>query len=215
MRRDKKTAFGLRKRGHSYNSISRKLGVSTSTLSVWFSKLSWSKELKQDLTKKAFEKVYPQLKAMQEAHKKKWQDLRYQARIEAKREFKILRNNPLFISGVMLYWGEGDKKNKNSLRLANTDPALIKIYKNFLRKTCSVAEDKINVWLLLYPDLDEVECKKFWIDKAELRINNFKKSMVIKGRHEHNRLSYGVCNINVHNSYLKEKMSEWINLFSK
>ena len=75
MRRDKKTAFGLRKRGHSYNSISRKLGVSTSTLSVWFSKLSWSKELKQDLTKKAFEKVYPQLKAMQEAHKKKWQDL--------------------------------------------------------------------------------------------------------------------------------------------
>src|SRR5256885_1058329 len=39
---------------------------------------------------------------------------------------ETLKSMLLFGLGLGLYWGEGNKKNKNTVRLGNTDPRLIK-----------------------------------------------------------------------------------------
>ena len=41
---------------------------------------------------------------------------------------KLLR-----IAGLMLYWGEGAKKNSHSIDFANSDPGMIDIFLKFLR----------------------------------------------------------------------------------
>ena len=38
----------------------------------------------------------------------------------------------LYGMGIGLYWGEGTKANKHSIRLGNSDPALIKMFMCFL-----------------------------------------------------------------------------------
>ncbi|MEK9201724.1 MAG: hypothetical protein AAB944_02020 [Patescibacteria group bacterium] len=114
----------------------------------------------------------------------------------------------------MLYWGEGEKRNRNSIRLGNSDPAVIKIFTEFLRKVCNVPKQKIGFWLLLYPDLQEDTCKGFWIKSAKLDGYRFNKSIVIIGKHKKRKLGYGVCTVVVGNTYLKVKILEWMNLFS-
>ncbi|MEK7148972.1 MAG: hypothetical protein AAB796_01040, partial [Patescibacteria group bacterium] len=107
MHENKKEAILLRKNGFAYTAIQNKLRIPKSTLSNWFSKLQWSKTIKRDLTKKAFLKTYPQLQAMSKARSRMWEEWREKARIEGQREFKNFSKNPLFIAGVMIYWGEG------------------------------------------------------------------------------------------------------------
>src|SRR4051812_2004906 len=43
-----------------------------------------------------------------------------------------LEEAKLFGLGVGLYWGEGTKRNKHSIRLGNSDPELIKKFIEFL-----------------------------------------------------------------------------------
>lgn len=71
--------------------------------------------------------------------------------------------------GLGLYWGEGNKKNKVSIRLGNTDPALIRNFIDFLVIICGVKKDDIDFNLLIFSDINPLEAKEFWI--KELKIN--------------------------------------------
>ena len=75
--------------------------------------------------------------------------------------------------------------------------------------------DKIYAGILVYPDLDEKLCRKFWIEKTGLRESNFIKSTVIQGRHKTRRVRYGICNAGLSSAYFKQKMLIWIDLLSK
>jgi hypothetical protein len=210
MRADRGKVFALRKRGWSYNLIHKKLGVPISTLSNWLSEISWSKTIRKDLTQKAFIKVYPQLQAMNQTRMLKWEKWREEARQEAKRDFGSLSQDQLFIAGVVIYWGEGDKNPKNPVRVSNTDPHMLKIFVKFLRAICALSEDKVKAHLVLYPDLDEPTCKKYWSSLIGIRQTLFYKTQVIQGKHKTRRLGYGICTVEVSSRQLKEKMLVWI-----
>ncbi|MFA5360480.1 MAG: hypothetical protein WC320_00675 [Candidatus Paceibacterota bacterium] len=45
MRKDKDLAIELRKKGKSYNQISKEIEISKGTLSYWFSNTKWSKAI--------------------------------------------------------------------------------------------------------------------------------------------------------------------------
>jgi hypothetical protein len=210
MRADRGKVFALRKRGWSYNLIHKKLGVPISTLSNWLSEISWSKTIRKDLTQKAFLKVYPQLQAMNQTRMLKWEKWREEARQEAKRDFGSLSQDQLFIAGVVIYWGEGDKNPKNPVRVSNTDPHMIRVFVKFLRTTCALPEDKVKAHLVLYPDLNELICKKYWSSLIGIHKTLFYKTQFIQGRHKTRRLGYGICTVEVSSRQLKEKMLIWI-----
>lgn len=50
----------------------------------------------------------------------------------------------LKLSAIMLYWGEGSKTS-GSVKLANSDPEIIKIFLLFLRNICCVEEKRIKM----------------------------------------------------------------------
>lgn len=213
MRKDKEKAIELRKAGFSYKKIKAELGISVSTLASWFKNEPWSQEIKTHLSKEVSLSNPKALTAMAEANKARWKLTHEEYRSAAVREFEKLKNDPLFIAGLMLYWGEGDKVLKNCVvRLGNSEPEMIRIFNLFLTKTLRITPDRIFAWLLLYPDLVDSVQKNFWAKATGLSISQFKKSIYIKGRHPTKRLSYGVCTVYVSSRALKERMLKWLEL---
>jgi len=50
----------------------------------------------------------------------------------------------LKLAGVMLYWGEGDKKVENSqVRLSNSEPGMVKVFYLFLIGVMKIPSEKI------------------------------------------------------------------------
>jgi hypothetical protein len=131
---------------------------------------------------------------------------------EAATTFPALLQNPLFIAGLALYWGEGDKVSKYNIRIANTDPDVIRIFRCFLEEILSIPRTRVKSWLLLYPDLNEKDCKQFWVQESGLLPENFNKSIVIRGKGTSKPLSNGVCYTGISSILIKKKMLVWLHL---
>src|SRR3989344_8749851 len=156
MRTDRNLAIKLRRSKKSYNEISKELGIPKSSLHTWFKNNKWSQEIRKNLIKRAQILATGRLKLMALANKKKWDEIHLQYQNEAKKEFPSLIKKPLFIAGLMLYWGEGDKVLKNCLvRLSNSDPELIKVFYLFLWNVILIPKEKIFIKLILYPELED------------------------------------------------------------
>ena len=59
------------------------------------------------------------------------------------KEPKTLDQAKLLGLGLGLYWGEGNKKNRNSIRLGNTDPRLIKMFLRFMLEIFGIKKEKL------------------------------------------------------------------------
>jgi len=215
MRKDKYKAEKLRRSGESYKNIHKQLGVPVSTLSNWFSKQDWSSEVAKKLANEAMNKSKIRMKKLNKARKMDLKSIYEQARKEAIDDCLILQHHPLFVAGVMLYWGEGDKVSKNAFRIANSDPEMIRIFVEFITKICRIPIKDIKASLIIYPDIDEKKCKRLWKNKGGLANVHFTKSSVILGRHKSIRNKNGVCTITVSRTYLKQKMLVWMDLLPK
>jgi len=213
MRKDKEKAFELRRQNKSYKTISRELGIPLGTLAGWFRHELWSQDIRDKLGQEASLAFPEKLKRIVAANKKRWADLHETYREEASNEFETLKNDPLFIVGLMLYWGEGDKKLENSqVALSNSDPHLIRLFYLFLTKTMHISPERITVRLLLYPDLIERVQKNLWSKATKISLAQFRSSTTIQGRHPTKRNSYGVCFMRVNSRQLKEKIMKWLDL---
>ena len=214
MRNDRHLALELRKKGRSYKEISEELSVPKSTLNSWFKNLAWSKVVKRKLTEKAVRISSKRMRRVIETNRKRWSSRRENFRKEAEKEFVEIKTEPLFIAGVMLYWGEGDQNLKYPVRLTNINYKMIVLFKRFLLEICKIKKEDIYLSLFIYPDIVEDKCKKFWSDKIGL--GKFDKVQVIYGKHPTKRLENGICSIRVKKSSgLKEKILVWINLLSE
>lgn len=215
MRKDKEQANNLRKLGKSYKEIHKEMGVPLSTLSDWFHNQGWSKEISIQLTEKAKSGHLIRLQELNKIRGENLDALYLQAEKEAIEEFEALKYHPLFIAGLMIYWGEGNKSSKGRCGIANTEPLMIALFVKFLNNVCGFKMEKIKAWILLYPDLDEMACKKFWIKNTPLQTENFDKSIYIMGKHKTKKVAYGVCSVGISSAYLKRKIMKWIEMLAR
>lgn len=216
MRNDRHLAIKLRKQNKSYNQISKELEIPKSTLVYWFKDENWSREIKNKLNAENVCLFKKRLKSMNTIRTEKWEKWREGFRCEARKEFKKFFKNPLFISGINLYWGEGDSVLKNgNVRLSNTDYRMIRIFVKFLTNIVGVPKEKIKCTMILYPDLKEKKCKLFWSNVSGIPLSQFYKTQFIKGKHPTKKLDNGVCMIQVLSRGIKEKIMVWIDLLYK
>jgi hypothetical protein len=115
-----------------------------------------------------------------------------------------------FLKGMALglYWGEGNKKNIHSVRLGNTDPRMINMFRKYLIELCSVRPDKIKYSLQVFSDVSPDIALLYWLKELNVGRESFTKTVsVIKsgkvGTYKVKNL-YGVCTINVHNKKLRD-----------
>lgn len=123
--------------------------------------------------------------------------------------FKIRRNSSflakeLEIAGVMLYWAEGYKsKNADWVDLANSDPKMIKVFMNFLRKIYEVDERKFRVLLYCYADQDVRKLINFWSGLTGVPSRQFIKPYIRKDFKKNGRkMEHGM----IHIRYIDKKL---------
>lgn len=212
MRKDKEIATKMRKTGRSYREIRDALKVPLSTLSDWFSEIRWSQDMAKKLAARARIQHTARIVELDKIRGQHLDRAYEEAREEAKADLDALKYNPLFIAGLMLYWGEGDKATWSQVRLANTDPELIKLFVYFLKSVCNIPEEKIGISILTYPDVDDNSNRQYWSDVTGISQERFIKSILIQGRHKTRRLGHGVCSVYISSTYFKVKMLEWMRL---
>lgn len=116
--------------------------------------------------------------------------------------------DPLHHAGCMLYWAEGAKE-RNSAKLANSDPHMLRLYCRFLMEALGVttAEIKLrlNVYLGNHRSLRAIET--YWLDllqlpRSTLRGHTLNHLPTSSSGKKKDRLPYGVCTITVNRTDL-------------
>ena len=119
----------------------------------------------------------------------------------------------LFGIGLGLYWGEGNKANKNAVRLGNSDPALIKVFVRFLDRFYGVQKEELKFHLHLFSDIDERIAKRFWIKYLGISQSQFYKSITTKsgslGTYR-TKSTYGVLTVYYGNTKLRNILVDMI-----
>lgn len=215
MRKDKEKAVELRLSGKSYNEIKDILKISKSTLSEWFKVMPESENIRQKLVADRKENDLLVLKKVNNKRSLYLDALYEKARSDAVIEYEIHSKTALFIAGLGLYYGEGNKASKYAVSISNSDYRVLAIFRNFLIRVCNISPGVIKSWLLLYPDLNEEICKEHWINKVHLGRDSFMKSTCIQGRHKTRRVSYGICTIGLGSRVLKNKILVWLDLMAQ
>ncbi len=215
MRTDKNLAIQLRQQGKSYNQIKQLLRISKSTLSEWFRDSVESQQTTLLLSSSTNPRVAERIRKFAKANSEKWTRKREEARQEAALQFPKLIKNPLFISGITMYWAEGDNQLKNPVKFANTDPRMVTLFTKFATQAIEIPFAKLRVGLIIYPDIDPATCKEYWSKTLGIPQTQFHKTQIIQGKHPTRRLPNGVCMITLGSRLLKEKMLVWIDLLSK
>jgi hypothetical protein len=172
----------------------------------------WSKHIKKSNTNKQIKISTERLEKLH-AGRKLMLDKKYKKIEEdAEKEFEVYKNNPLFMAGLMLYAGEGDKTSRNLTRLSNSEFYLHLVFIRFSQQFLNIQENNIKFWLLLYPDHNIENCIDIWSKKTGIKKTNFYKSQVIIGKEKTKKLQYGVGNSIISSTSLKKKMMKWLEL---
>lgn len=77
--------------------------------------------------------------------------------------------------GIGLYWGEGNKANKNTVKIGSVDPMIINIFIKFLKRFFKINKRKLKFHLHIFSDIDINKAENFWI-----RVLDIKKSQLYK-----------------------------------
>ena len=119
---------------------------------------------------------------------------------------KNLKDSELFGLGLGLYWGEGTKASKDSIRLGNTDPFLIKKFMDFLIRFFSIEKNDMHFGLQIFTDINSSKAMDFWIKKLKIKRSQFNKPIVTKsgsiGTYR-KRSEFGVLTVMYHNKKLR------------
>jgi hypothetical protein len=122
-----------------------------------------------------------------------------------------IREAQLFGLGLGIYWGEGNKLNKNAVRVGNSDPAVLKTFINFLEKFFCVKKDDLKFHLHTFSDIDIEDCYNYWVDQLGVNRDQFyKPTVTITGKlgTYRKKSEYGVITIYYGNTKLRNKLVE-------
>jgi transcriptional regulator with XRE-family HTH domain len=93
---------------------------------------------------------------------------------EGRRRIGQLSERDLLIAGLMLYVGEGSKTD-GAVKLANSDPRVIRLHLRWLRHFFEIDERRLRVSLYLHRGLDLDAAVAFWSGLTEIPPEQFTK----------------------------------------
>lgn len=194
---DREKAKALRAGGKSYSEIKGLLKVGKGTLSVWLADTPLSLEQMRkvrDLNPRRIEHF-------RETMKKK-RDTRLKIAYEkARKDIGKLSRRDLFIAGLYLYWGEGNKSGQANVGISNTDPAVIRAFLDWAT-VMGIPREKLYVRLHLYIDMNVERETLFWSGILKLPLTQFRKPYIktstLSGL-TYKTVGHGTCNLRFEN----------------
>ena len=123
----------------------------------------------------------------------------------------------LYGVGLGLYWGEGNKANKNAVRLGNTDARLIIVFMQFLEQIYSVSRNDMKFGLQIFSDMDYDKALVYWLDILGVSKSQFYKvTVTISGKigNYRNKNTNGVLTVYYHNTKLRNLLNHQLNEYA-
>lgn len=186
----KEQAIALRKEGKSYKEIMELVPVSKSSLSLWL------RDVK--LTKKQQSRLSSIRGASGgEAKKKIWEEKRQ----KVMDEYDPPLNDPDFVLGLGLYWGEGTKWSRTETVFTNSDVIMMKAFTIWVNKFFAEDFDRFSVDVHHYDVERDGDIKAYWSEMLGIDLSNFIKSQVkvsqSSQKKKGNILPYGTAKVYV------------------
>jgi len=126
---------------------------------------------------------------------------------------KIFLFYAAYIIGIGLFWGEGNKMNKNSVRLGNTDPELILCFLDFMKRCYHIDISRLRFGIQIFSDSSAKEALHFWSEKLQVPDSQFQKVVITEsgkiGTYR-NKNTTGVLTIYFSNTKLRDTICDAI-----
>lgn len=201
----------------SYGTIRKRLGVSKSTLSYWLKEFPLSEKRILELRRRGWKKGEANRERFRFTMRKKQELKEREIYNKYKKKFAKLSKNVFFVAGLMLYLGEGGKKDYGRISLANTDPKIIKFFIKWLGNFFNIGKEKVKIQLHLYENMGIEKEQRFWRNILELPKNQFYKPEVRKLQKSsfsyRESFRHGTCSIFVASVEKKRKLMAAIQAF--
>lgn len=195
----------LRQNGLGIKTIASKLGISSSTTSLWCRDIVLSLEQQLLLQHNARNPYYggrgkylQRLKQMKEDKTKRL----FQQGIE---EVAKLTPREFFVAGIALYWAEGFKKD-SLMGFSNSDPEMIRFMVHWIRDACGIGKEHLRFRLALnesYKDKAK-QVQLYWQKRLGVSERQFQKNFFQKvkwqKKYDHPDDYHGVLRIRVSKS---------------
>lgn len=195
----------LRKQGRSYSQIRKRIKLSKSTLTRWLSTMPLNKEQISKLRDRNPERIEKFRNTM-----KRKRDMRLaMVYIMQKKKTIPLNKKELYYAGLFLYWGEGNKSNRHTISISNTDPAVLCFMLYWYIKILGFSKNKIKIYLHLYQDMNIQDEIRYWSKILHLNISHFTKPYIkssMKKNIDQKGFGHGTCTLVVQNTREKEKI---------
>ena len=136
---------------------------------------------------------------------------RWQA--EARLLWEQWRNDPLFLLGIGLYWGEGHKSPRSShLRLSNSDIHLLRVWVAWCQRFMPGVP--LYNGLHIHNNCDADAARRFWEEQLPIKIGYVWSAVSTASKARRNTLPNGTLNIRVGRGSLEwyTKMMVWLEL---
>ena len=185
----------------SYSEIRKRLNIPKSTLSYWLREYPLNEKKILELRRAGWKKG--------EASREKYRlTMRKKREEKARKVYEVQRQKLLniskdafYVAGLMLYLGEGDKKNNTRICLANTDPSIINFFIKWMDDFLEIEREDVRIQLHLYENMEIKKEERFWQEILRIKQKQFYKSMIRKTRKASFSYSesfrHGTCSIYV------------------
>ena len=197
--------------GKSINQIVEETGFSKASVSLWVRDITLSDQQKRQILKNgrsvgSIEKR--RVSRLVNENKKRQRIIG-----EAKRDFHTISIDQLKLIGAILYLGEGGKTRQGIVRIANSDPFVIKIMMNFFRNVCNVPEGKFRLAVHTFAHADVNKTEEYWSNITKVPRSQFHKTYIKPSSaslHKRDTLPFGTVDIYVCDTKLFLTIMGWI-----
>lgn len=201
--KEKQQARQLRREGVTIPKIAETVGAAKSTVSLWVRDIRLTQEQLDRIKSKG---------QQQAANKNKQERIERQKKLQQEgrgRIGNIKSDRELLLVGTALYWGEGHKAVKGTVGMANSDPAVIKLFIRWLNKCFGVPISKMRIGLNIHEDMDQQEIEEYWRQATKFCNEQFQKTQVARNTVaglKKKQAYRGTATILVHNANLQYKI---------
>lgn len=161
-----------------YATIAKQVKVSKSTLSRWLKEFPLSEERMLELRRDAWGRGEAKRERFRQTMALKRQKREDEIYLLQKKRFDRLSNQELYIAGLMLYAGEGDKKSRGEIAFSNSDAILVRFFSKWLQIFMKIPSDKLHIQLNLYDNMDIHAEENYWKNILSLTHSQLCKSQI-------------------------------------
>lgn len=211
---EKQRAIELRKKGYSYKDIMREIPVAKSSVSLWLKDTPLTESEKHFLKKRKDSNITMGRIRSATANRQNKINKDNLLLQTAKLEFEKYKLDPLFHTGISLYWAEGAKRN-SMFHFMNSDSEMIEMVILWLDKFTEYKREDFGFRLYIHHPFIRDNWEVWWQKQLRADSSQFKKTIIKpSGLGVKKRPNYKGCiRLEVPRStHLLTKMKFWINM---